>query len=93
MNKNPVPKLEMGKKYRDPVSGFEGICSATYLYITGCVRYELVGKSKDGAEAPSMVFDEGQIELVEGETVEPQAQRETGGPQRSAPIGRRSPGR
>jgi len=90
---NPVPKLEMGKKYRDPVSGFEGICSATYTYITGCVRYELVGKSKDGAEAPSMVFDEGQIELVPEEGVEPQPQKETGGPQRSAPVRRSAPGR
>lgn len=56
-------KFNHGDFVREKVSGFEGIVTGTAFYITGCNQYLIVAKSVDNAEATSLWFDEGRIQL------------------------------
>jgi hypothetical protein len=76
--------IELGKRGRDSVSGWEGVLTARYEYMNGCVRYELSSKDKDG-KPQGYVFDEQQIEMVEAEPV-PTQPRRTGGARGSSPV-------
>lgn len=78
--------LQLGKKYRDKISGWEGILTARYEYMNGCVRVEISGADKDG-QPKGFVFDEQQIELVPDGGVKTKPRR-TGGPQTSVPVSR-----
>lgn len=60
-------KVKLGDKYRDTVSGFEGVATARYEFLNGCVQYHLVGTSKDGDEPPTLTIDEDQLEGVRSE--------------------------
>lgn len=61
-----IQPIELGKKYKDTVSGWEGIATLRLEFLNGCIRYELSGKDKDGAPQ-GHVFDEEQLLLVEDE--------------------------
>lgn len=79
-------KIELGKRYRDAISGWEGVATARYEYMNGCVRYELAAHDKDG-KPEAFVFDEQQI--VECATSEPvEATARAGGPRGAAPVPR-----
>jgi hypothetical protein len=54
---------ELGAKYRDKVTGFEGIAVARYEYLWGCTRISLERLGNDGTPA-SAVFDEPQLEQI-----------------------------
>ena len=58
-------KFSNGDCVEEKITGFKGIITGTVFYITGCNQYLITGKSKDGAEAPSIYVDEGRIRLVE----------------------------
>lgn len=66
-------KLELGKRYRDIASGFEGIASSKHEYLNGCLRVALQGPSVEGKipDAPWnglgdwRLFDVEQVELVD----------------------------
>lgn len=79
--------IELGKRYRDTVSGWEGVVTARYEYMNGCIRYEVSAKDKDG-KPEAFVFDEQQIEAVEAAPVERAPARRTGGPRDSAAVPR-----
>ena len=70
-------KVELGKKYRDPISGFEGTATGRYEYLHGCVRWQLSGNIN--GEPKDFVFDEPQLEAIA--TPKPlKPTRGTGGP-------------
>lgn len=78
-----------GKRYKDLVTGFEGIASAIYCYINGCVRIELSGASKSDDDPKSLVVDHQMLELVDNgisDKLKPVGR--TGGPQSSKPVPR-----
>lgn len=75
-------KIEMGKKYRDPISGFEGVATGRFEYLHGCVRWNLSGQIN--GEPKDFSFDEPQLEAVPDKVVH-ESTRWTGGP-RSAPA-------
>ena len=81
--------IELGKKGRDKITGFEGIITGRAQYLYGCDQYCLVPPAKDGAIKDSSWFDEGRIEIT-GEGVKPAEVRveKNGGPNRDAPRGR-----
>lgn len=55
--------VTLGKRYRDTVSGWEGMATARYEYLNGCIRVELSGA--DATMKPySAVFDVQQLEVV-----------------------------
>ena len=47
--------VKLGEKYRDSITGFEGIATARVTYLYGCVRVALEGTTKPGE---SVYFDE-----------------------------------
>ncbi len=55
--------IEFGSKYRDIVSGFEGIAVAVHSYMNGCVQVSLSPKvTKDKKKPESWSFDIQQVE-------------------------------
>ena len=71
--------ITLGQRYRDAISGFEGVATARYEYLYGCIRICLEGEAKDG-KTTELVFDEQRL------TGTPKAT--SGGPRDSAPISR-----
>ena len=81
------PELELGARYRDSISGWEGVLTACYVYMNGCVRCELADKDDKGLPK-SFVFDKEQITLVVAKPVKTQRATPSGGPRDSAPMER-----
>ena len=51
--------IELGKKYKDSITGFEGIATARTEYMFGCVRILLEGKKlKPDGTSNELWFDE-----------------------------------
>lgn len=80
------PRVRLGQRYRDSVSGWEGVATARYEYWNGCIRYELAGQDQDG-KPESFAFDEQQlVEAESNKEVQPSAR--AGGPRESKPVRR-----
>ena len=78
--------IELGKKARDKITGFEGIITGRCQYLTGCDQYSLVPKAVDGKIESAQWFDEGRIEVIgEGVTAAQVTAPARGGPNRDAP--------
>lgn len=76
-------KIEFGKKYRDIISGLEGICTGIVKHQFGCVRALLQPKAKeDGTIPDGSWLDEEQLEGIEP------VKKTSGGPM---PAPKRSP--
>lgn len=71
--------VKLGKKYRDAITGFEGIATSRHEYMYGCVRITLEGGMDDPKE---LTFDEQRLEGGDGRKPEPTA---TSGGSRTAP--------
>lgn len=56
--------IELGKKARDKVTGFEGILTSKVMYLYGCTQYGIAPPAKDGKIEDARYFDEGRIEIV-----------------------------
>lgn len=57
--------LELGKKAKDKITGFQGILTARCEFLTGCNRYCIQPTElKDGKPIDSIYFDEAQIEII-----------------------------
>lgn len=57
--------LELGKRAKDKISGFEGIITARVEFLTGCNRYAITPTAlHDGMPLDSLYFDEGQVEVL-----------------------------
>lgn len=81
---------KLGKKYKERVSGFQGICIAEHHFHSGCSRYTLRAEVTEPGKAPEeLTFDETELIEVKAEEVKPAPQRRTGGPQDPS----RTPGR
>jgi len=77
----------LGERYRDVVSGWEGVATARYEYMNGCVRIEISGADKDG-KPEGFVFDIQQIEAVEAPAVPATPVATVGGPRSHRPVSR-----
>lgn len=56
-------RVRLGSKYRDTISGWEGVAECKTEWLNGCVRVGLAAADKDGAPV-NHVFDVEQIEPV-----------------------------
>ena len=81
------PELELGARYRDNVSGWEGVLTACYVYMNGCVRCELADKD-DKDQPKSFVFDQEQLTLVVAKPIKTQRATPSGGSRDSEPVAR-----
>ncbi|MDQ3672694.1 MAG: hypothetical protein M3364_09720 [Actinomycetota bacterium] len=79
MGNDPVT---LGRKYRDELTGLEGVATGRHEYMYGCVRWTLEFE-KDG-EIKTEVFDEQRLLLVET-SERPQALATSGGPRPEPP--------
>jgi hypothetical protein len=59
-------KIKLGDRYRDKVTGYEGVTTAEYVFVSGCVQYNLVRLDKDG-KLENECFDEQRLERVKAE--------------------------
>ena len=58
-------KVELGKTYKDVITGFTGVCTGRVEYITGCNQALVAPKTKkDGARITASWIDEQRCELV-----------------------------
>lgn len=60
--------ITLGRKYRDYISGFEGIAVSRSEFLHGCVRVLLEGPVKPDGEAREFFVDEQRLVDVETET-------------------------
>lgn len=56
--------VQLGTKYKDTISGFEGVATGRYDYHNGCQRVTLSGSDKDGCPK-DYTFDVQQLVDVE----------------------------
>lgn len=58
--------IELGKHYRDIVSGFEGICTGCVEWIYGCSQFILAPRAENASKKESSsVFFEKQLEYLD----------------------------
>lgn len=70
------PVVQLGRKYRDQITGFEGVATSLHTYLYGCRRVTLSGLVEGKPE--DFTFDEpGLVELT---TSGPIPEQDTGGP-------------
>jgi hypothetical protein len=63
--------IELGKKAKDKITGFEGLLTGRAQYITGCDQYLLTPQVSDsGTLQESRWVDEGRVEVI-GEGIYP----------------------
>ena len=81
-------EIELGKKYTDSQTGFEGTASSVVFFQHGCERVCLKGLNKNN-ELVEYYFDSPELQLSEtGEQVKLLEQK-TGGPHSRTPTDRR----
>jgi hypothetical protein len=76
--------VELGKRYRDTITGFDGTATARYDYLHGCTRWNLTRAHPEHGGPQDAVFDEPQLEPVEDE-VQHAGTSDTGGPHDEPP--------
>jgi len=80
-------KVTLGKKYKDSITGYEGIAVARAIYLYGCVRVMIIPDklNKDGEFLTEVWFDEPQLISVRSKSVPKKASKKNapGGPPRS----------
>lgn len=79
--------IELGQRYKDRVSGWEGIAVARYEFLNGCVRFEIAGADKDG-KPTEYVIDEQQLEPTDGPVFVPLDAGPKGGSRSNQPVAR-----
>ena len=57
--------IKLGVKAKDIVTGFIGIVTGRYSYLTWCDRYQLTPEARDWKCEDSCTFDENSIEVIE----------------------------
>lgn len=79
-------KAKLGKKYRDKITGIEGVATSVSEFLYGCRRIGLTTTNADG-DVKDWVFDEpGLEEVKDSKRVTPK--QDTGGPHDRSPISR-----
>ena len=58
-------KAKLGKRYRDRVTGFEGVAVSFHDYIQGCRRVSLERLDSSGDKLVTLTFDEPNLETVD----------------------------
>ena len=78
-------KIEMGREYKDKITGFRGICTGKAEYISGCSQVLITPKVKKGEGTKAEWFDEQRLEQIGRKTITLDNE-ETPGCDMAAPI-------
>lgn len=86
-----VPRIKLGDKVKDRMTGFAGVATARYTYLHNTPRiYVESSELKDGKPIDGHGFEEERLELVETKPIENHAPHvPSGGPQPSESKARR----
>lgn len=86
-------RIEFGKTYRDPASGFEGVATALYFFKHGCLRIGLRGQNRTTGEPAEFTFDAPElVEVLPDRNEQPvPAGTRKGGPHDLAAVPRPGP--
>lgn len=81
--------IDLGKKAKDKITGFEGIITGRAQYLYGCDQYLVTPPAKDGAKIEAYWFDEGRLEVTgQGVQAEEVQSDKPGGPNMDCPVGK-----
>jgi hypothetical protein len=58
-------QAQLGRRYRDKVTGFEGIAVSFHDYLQGCRRVSLERLDTGGDKLVTLTFDEPNLEFVD----------------------------
>jgi hypothetical protein len=72
-------EIDLGERYRDTATGFEGTAVAVTFWQHGCERVTLKGINKNG-EVVDYAFDAPEVESVKSGEAVKLIERKTGGP-------------
>ena len=62
--------IQFGKKYKDKITGFEGVATGRATYISGCDQVLLSPKcGEDGTAKYAQWYDAQRVQEVEGEVI------------------------
>ena len=80
--------IELGKKAKDEITGFEGTITGRAQYLYGCDQYCIVPPvDKEGKIGKGEWFDEGRVKIVGiGTDAKDVTVEKPGGPQRDMPL-------
>ena len=73
-------KVKLGRKYRDKVTGFEGVAVSIHTYLQGCNRISMERLSPEGDKIISLAFDEPNLEPADARQFVEPGDGSTGGP-------------
>lgn len=75
-------RVELGERYRDRVTGFEGVATSRTEFLQGCFRVGLERLNDKGDALVALSFDEPNLEKIEPVDDAPaiKRSRRTGGP-------------
>jgi hypothetical protein len=89
MNKGTITvksNVQWGKRYRDTITGFEGVATGYCAYVSGCDQVLLNGGlNKDGDKVNSMWFDADRLAEIDTGKI-PDKDRGLKGPDTPAPV-------
>jgi hypothetical protein len=60
--------IQLGERYRDDLTGFEGTATACYFFLHGCERVLLENFNVEKGEIREQTFDSPRLTHVESET-------------------------
>lgn len=64
MTTEAFAQIELGGRYRDTVTGFEGVATGRVEYLTGCEQVYLEGSREGGKDASTCWADIDRVELM-----------------------------
>ena len=62
-------RIELGKTYKDKITGFQGVATGEAKYISGCDQVLLIPPAKEGAYVDGQWFDVQRCEEVDRDPV------------------------
>jgi hypothetical protein len=89
--------IELGDRVRDPITGYQGICTCVTTWLHGCIRVGVQAEAlHDGKPVEDRHFDQSQLIVVDKRVHEPmvlgvvakpapEERRSSGGPSRETP--------
>lgn len=61
--------IELGRTYKDKITGFEGVATGYVQYITGCNQALLAKKASDDGTLKNTWFDEQRLDVMKAKKI------------------------
>jgi hypothetical protein len=61
--------IDLGRKYKDKITGFEGVATGYVIYISGCNQALLSPQIRDGKVEECRWFDEQRLDQIGDEKI------------------------